>query len=409
MRSSIGRPRRPLATLVTLAALSSAPVLAGCSSGDGGDGGGGGGEQAAAASRQVLLQPVAARGPDPFTPSTARGAAPPTTPPDSSPPSAPAPEGPVREVTGSTPGLYGGTRSVASCDVERQAAFLTADPTKARAFAESAGIPDSGVADWLRGLTPVLLRADTRVTNHGYRDGRATAFQSVLQAGTAVLVDPYGAPRVRCACGNPLRSPAIDGGAVHSGRPWTGYRPDRVVVVKPTTTVVHSLVIVNVADDTWIERRTGSDGERDRAPAVVPPCEPEDCVTTPPDTSPSGTPTAPDGSVSPKTPPPDTPTTPGDTQSPGDGTGRSPDDPPSDVPPPSATDCPSAPTAPPTQIAPGEPDPYDTVPPNPEIPPDCPPLMPPEPPPPVDPEEPPLPEDLFPTETGPEQPDTFEG
>ncbi|MGW0465550.1 DUF6777 domain-containing protein [Streptomyces sp. NPDC003027] len=409
MRSSIRRSRRPLATLAALAALTSAPVLAGCSSGDGRDGGGGGGEQAAAASRQVLLQPVAAPGPDPFTPSTARGTARQTTPPDASPPRTPAPEGTVRAVTGSTPGLYGGTRSVASCDVERQAALLTADPAKARAFAESAGIPDSGVPDWLRGLTPVLLRADTRVTNHGYRDGRATAFPSVLQAGTAVLVDPYGAPRVRCACGNPLRSPAIDRGAVHSGRPWSGYRPDRVVAVKPTAAVVHSLVIVNVADDTWIERRTGSDGERDRAPAVVPPCAPDDCLAAPPDASPSGTPTAPDGSVTPEAPPPpgasppsDAPSAPGDTDSPGD--------PPSDLPPPSATDCPSPPTVPPTQIAPGEPDPYDTVPPNPEVPSDCPPWMPPElPEPPVEPEEPPLPEDPFPLETGPEQPETFEG
>ncbi|GAP52775.1 serine/threonine protein kinase [Streptomyces azureus] len=52
-----------------------------------------------------------------------------------------------------------------------------------------------------------MLRADTGVTNHGFRAGRAAVLQAVLQAGTAVLVDDRGVPRVRCACGNPLRPP----------------------------------------------------------------------------------------------------------------------------------------------------------------------------------------------------------
>ncbi|GHF01088.1 hypothetical protein GCM10018785_74850 [Streptomyces longispororuber] len=60
---------------------------------------------------------------------------------------------------------------------------------------------------YLRGLTPVVPRADTRVTGHGCRDGRATGHQAVLQARTAVLVDDRGLPRVRCACGNPLLPP----------------------------------------------------------------------------------------------------------------------------------------------------------------------------------------------------------
>jgi hypothetical protein len=91
------------------------------------------------------------------------------------------------------------------------------------------------------GLTPVLLRADTRVTNHGYRDGVATPRQSVLQAGTAVLVDGFGVPRVRCSCGNPLTEPiplsssldaaASDGRMVLVGEPWTGWDPAVVLVV----------------------------------------------------------------------------------------------------------------------------------------------------------------------------------
>ncbi|TXS21828.1 hypothetical protein EAO71_26510 [Streptomyces sp. ms191] len=298
MRASTRRPRRALGAAV--AVLASALLVAGCSA-SGGDGGGG--SEQTSAPREVFLQPIAAEGPDPFTASTVNPAAAPppaTVPPDPPASATTAPDLTVREVTGSTPGLYGGTRSVASCDVERQVALLAEDPATSRAFAEAAGIPESRVASWLRGLTPVQLRADTRVTNHGLRDGRATAFQSVLQSGTAVLVDQYGAPRVRCACGNPLRSPVAVQGAVQSGRPWSGYRPDRVVVVRPTTTIVNSLVIVNVVDDTWIERRTGSDGERDHRPAVPPPCDPDTCdpATTPlPDTEPS---TRPDGSVTPR-------------------------------------------------------------------------------------------------------------
>ncbi|MFJ7957045.1 DUF6777 domain-containing protein [Streptomyces sp. NPDC096319] len=298
MRSSLRRTRR---TGLPAAGLVSALLLTGCSTAWEGAGG----EPAAAPVQDVLLQPLGAHGPDPFTASTVRNTAPPAA------PAGGQDEGTTRarEVTGSTPGLYGGTRAVGSCDVERQVALLAADRTKARAFAEAAGIPEANVADWLRGLTPVALRADTRVTDHGYREGRAAAYQAVLQTGTSVLVDQYGSPRVRCACGNPLRSPATDPGGVHQGEPWDGFDPDRVIVVRPTASVVASLIIVNTTDSTWIERRTGSDGDEDQAPAVAPACDPDTCALTG-----SGTPDpdAPghDASPAPATPDPARPTTP---------------------------------------------------------------------------------------------------
>ncbi|GAA3086220.1 hypothetical protein GCM10017562_65320 [Streptomyces roseofulvus] len=315
-----GRPA--LAATLGAAAL----LLAGCSSADTG---GAAGRAALGAAHEVHLQPVAAQGPDPFTASTARGAGlRALQEPDAAaqPVSAPG----IREVTGSTPGLYGGTRAESSCDVEQQVAYLAAEPAKLTAFAEAAGIPEGGVADWLRDLTPVVLRADTRVTNHGFRDGRASAFQSVLQAGTAVLVDPYGAPRVRCACGNPLRTPVSVSGAVHHGDPWTGFDPDRVIIVKPTTTVVTSLVIVNVADDSWIERKAGSDGDEDRKPDTVPDCDPDTCALSDP-VAPD--PDAPE-SVTPKPP-----------------TER-----PAEPPAPTTPDTPAAPATPTTPDAPNTPD-----------------------------------------------------
>jgi hypothetical protein len=88
--------------------------------------------------------------------------------------------------------------------------------------------------DYLRALTPVLLRADVRVVNHGFKSGRATPRQSVLQAGTAVLVDDRGVPRAKCACGNPLVPTAdLAADVDYVGEPWAGFAPDEVTAVTP--------------------------------------------------------------------------------------------------------------------------------------------------------------------------------
>ncbi|MFE9294247.1 DUF6777 domain-containing protein [Streptomyces niveus] len=236
----------------------------------------------AAASAKVTLQPLTAPGPHPFTTSTAAPV------PDASPSRPPSPSGPatrsqtLRSVSGATAGLYGGTKSTPSCDVDAQVRLLTGDRAKAVAFARAAGIGAPSLPTFLRGLTPVVLRADVRVTNHGYRDGAPTAFQAVLQSGTAVLVDDHGLPRVRCAGGNPLR-PAVTPRAdvPHQGTPWSGYRPDRVVVVKRGTQAVSALMIVEAVDHTWLERASGTDGDRDKKPAVPPPYPPDTDIIDP--------------------------------------------------------------------------------------------------------------------------------
>lgn len=100
---------------------------------------------------------------------------------------------------------------------------VPAAPEKNRAFASVQKIEPSAVPECLRSLTPVQLRMGTRVTNHGFRDGKVTAYQAVLQAGTAVLVDDRGVPRVRCACGNPLLPPvAQESTPKQTGRPGRG-------------------------------------------------------------------------------------------------------------------------------------------------------------------------------------------
>ncbi|MCQ0003002.1 DUF6777 domain-containing protein [Streptomyces sudanensis] len=224
-------PRRPAAvSLAVLAGL----LAAGC---------GGGGEDRPAprptTDPRPLLQPAAEPGPHPFSASTAltadhSAARRPPAPDTSGGPSAVAGRAP-RTVDGATPGLYGGTHSLPSCDVDQQARLLAADGARARAFAQAAGVTPGGLGAWLRDLTPVMLRADTRVTGHGYRDGEAVPQEAVLQAGTAVLVDGYGAPRVRCAAGSPLRAPADARPPTgYRGEPWPGFRPERVVQISPT-------------------------------------------------------------------------------------------------------------------------------------------------------------------------------
>lgn len=246
--------------------------------------GGGGGSTAAGGDGEVFLQAAAKTGPDPFTESTAKDS---TVPPVSATPTgSSAPANAVRGVDGAAPGLYGGTRNTSSCDVEKQIKALGADPAKNSVFASVAGVRPSGVPAFLRSLTPVQLRMDTRVTNHGYRDGAATSYQAVLQAGTAVLVDDRGVPRTRCACGNPLTPPVAQQSTPKpTGDSWASYHPSNVVVVAPSTTVINIFVIYDPDHHDWIARHRGDTGGKDHK--THPPARPSPPVTVSPPTSPS--------------------------------------------------------------------------------------------------------------------------
>ncbi len=156
-----------------------------------------------------------------------------------------------RLYAGSTPGnqeLYGGSGTLSACDASAIAEFLAAHPDKAAAWAGVRGIGPDAIPGYLDGLTPVVLVHDTVVTNHGFAAGAATAFTSVLQAGTAVLVDATGLPVVRCACGNPLTAaPSVDlVGADLQGARWDGYDPNGILTVLPGS-AVPQFVVVDVA------------------------------------------------------------------------------------------------------------------------------------------------------------------
>lgn len=255
----------------------------------------GGGSKSASGNGEVFLQSAAKTGPDPFTESTAKDS--------SAPPVAASPTGSdesanaVRGVDGAAPGLYGGTRNVSSCDVEKQIKALRAAPAKNTAFASVAGVQPSEVPVYLRSLTPVQLRMDTRVTNHGYRDGDATSYQAVLQTGTAVLVDDHGVPRTRCACGNPLTPPvAQQATPKRAGDTWSSYQPSNVVVVAPSTTIINIFVIYDPDRHDWIARHRGDTGHKDHK--TDPPVRPSPSVSTSTPTPPT-TPSAPTSPSSP--------------------------------------------------------------------------------------------------------------
>ncbi|MEM9566574.1 MAG: DUF6777 domain-containing protein, partial [Actinomycetota bacterium] len=167
---------------------------------------------------------------------------------------------------GIEPGLYGGSGSDHLCDPQLIAEFLAQSPDKAAAWADAAGIEVDGIESFLDGLTPVHLQADTWVTNHGFRDGAATPRQSILQAGTMVLVDEFGVPRVRCRCGNPLQPPQIpdDRSSVeYVGEPWSGFDPENLLSIEPGAEAVEWFEVVRLEDGRVVVRPVGSVGDAD--------------------------------------------------------------------------------------------------------------------------------------------------
>jgi hypothetical protein len=143
--------------------------------------------------------------------------------------------------------LFGGSGNLGECDVPKLADFLAANPDKAQAWAEVRGIAPEQISAYMHALTPVVLLHDTLVTNYGFSGGVATPRQSVLQAGTAVLVDATGQPVVRCACGNPLTAPATINlpAATVQGNGWDGYDAAQAVLVQSGPAVTE-LVLVDV-------------------------------------------------------------------------------------------------------------------------------------------------------------------
>jgi hypothetical protein len=230
---------------------------------------------------EIFLEPVDFEGEDPFTDSvsTTDGAA---------AGAVVVEDGPQVDgsVNGSEEGLYGGTLNASLCDREQLVGFLGDNADKARAFADVLDIDTDEIPDYVEGLTPVILRGDTRVTNHGFRDGEATSFQAVLQAGTAVLVDNQGIPRVKCYCGNPLTEPIAVDSPSYGGNRWDGFDPANVQVTFVDVDI-DIFVLTDVDTGDLFTRPSGTDGSDDQTGTTGNP--PDDTTPPPETTAPLGT------------------------------------------------------------------------------------------------------------------------
>ncbi|MBV9473529.1 MAG: Fic family protein, partial [Solirubrobacterales bacterium] len=207
---------------------------------------------------EVLAAPISTAGANPFTPSAGTDKA------GVKPPAAAASTtgGPATYVA-SLPGLYGGTRNYKSCDAEKLVTFLQHSPDKAAAWASTLGISTTNIPQYVSGLTPVLLRTDTRVTNHGYVNGVADPIQSVLEAGTAVLVNQYGEPVVKCYCGNPLTPPELLSQPVYTGPLWPSFTTTNITIIQQSTTIINTYTLFDPDTGTEFKRKaglTGTDG-----------------------------------------------------------------------------------------------------------------------------------------------------
>jgi hypothetical protein len=179
-------------------------------------------------------------------------------------------------VNGDSVGLYGGTTRKANCDRNKLIEFLERpeNADKAEAWAQVLGIPRSGIRGYIRALTPFILRHDTMVKNHGFKNGKATVFHAILEAGIAVLVDQLGSPKVRCACGNPLTSPDVDANSeiAPKGTEWKGFRKERTTVVDAGKKIdTFTFQDIQDKDRRYVSRKPGTDGTDDR---VQPPPHP---------------------------------------------------------------------------------------------------------------------------------------
>ncbi|HEY8216737.1 MAG TPA: DUF6777 domain-containing protein [Acidimicrobiia bacterium] len=209
-----------------------------------------GGEEASA--ETVTLEPTSSAGNNPFAPSVGTDEANVTPPPSSG-----------GSFSGNLEGLYGGTLNVSSCDPQKLVTFLQANPDKGRAWAATLGITFEKIPEYVSGLTPVILRSDTYVTNHGFTNGVANPIPAILQAGTAVLVDKYGTPVTKCYCGNPLTPPTRCSQCTYTGPKWGGFTPGGITIINSSTTIIDIFVLVDPKTGEPFTRPPGTTGGSD--------------------------------------------------------------------------------------------------------------------------------------------------
>ena len=236
--------RRIVAALAAVAGLA---LVAGCGSSS---------STGLTGASEVQAQAVNTAGSNPFTASVGQdhpGVTPPA--------GAASSSGGPASYKGDLPGLYGGTRNMSSCDAKKLVSFLMQNPSKAAAWASTLGIRSDQISDYVSHLTNVLLRTDTRVTNHGYVNGQANAFQAVLEAGTAVFVDQNGQPVVKCYCGNPLTPPTLLSAPAYTGPTWSGFSTSSITIIQQSITIIQTFTLYDPNTGMLFPRGAGEGGK----------------------------------------------------------------------------------------------------------------------------------------------------
>lgn len=175
----------------------------------------------------------------------------------------------VREMSGGTSADLYGSSSEAVCDRVALVERLQSDPQRAESWADAAGVDSADmdeITEFVESLAPVVLANDVAVTNHAWSSGTADAFQSVLQGGTAVMVDDRGIPRVQCACGNPLREADLpdDEEVALEGERWDGFGSAELTTVAPADEPLTELGTVDISTGEQVSVPVG--GERGSEP-----------------------------------------------------------------------------------------------------------------------------------------------
>ncbi|GIU85389.1 MAG: hypothetical protein KatS3mg008_2164 [Acidimicrobiales bacterium] len=182
----------------------------------------------------------------------------------------------LRSVGAERPGVYAGERGRAPCDPRSVIGDLAADPKLAELFTKAQNsdislawrdppLDPEELDAWSDDLTPVHLAVPTRVALHQIdREGRLHKTEAVLAPGTAVGVDLYGVPRLRCRGGEPLTAPTQLNLHVEWISPPGEAPPSWAVVIQRTAIPAEHLVLADTSGGLPFRRPVGTHGERDR-------------------------------------------------------------------------------------------------------------------------------------------------
>ena len=137
-------------------------------------------------------------------------------------------------VPGSEPRLYGRVDRQAPCDLDGLIDHFDNRNELTEVVAGVLDVSALQLSSFLRSYVAVATTRDTFVVDHRLVDGAAVPSPAVLEAGTTVLIDDLGLPRLRCGSASPLTQPDAEdlvGDAEPVGEPWAGFDPSRLVVV----------------------------------------------------------------------------------------------------------------------------------------------------------------------------------